>query len=541
MKARFFRFLTVCIIAAFALSCAAFADLTVIDKINSASDDIIAYELENNGTESIQSWINGTLTENAGKSSEWFVILLSKTGEYDFTGYRTALEQYIKANEISSATTRMKLAMALLAVGGDRRLADDIAENSVGKQGIMSMIYGLHLLNNSCSCSRYTAETLIDELLSLQFEDGGWAIMGENGDIDVTAMAVQALAPQYGKNETVTASIERALSFMSAKQQNDGGYISFGTPNPESASQVLIAISSLGIDVNDERFVKEGHDVVDGILKFRQSDGSYSHTEDGGTNDTATVQALLAFTAYELSEHEPAELLYDFADAGKSPKNDSPAVTAITEVSSALPVTTVTDNNAVNDTQTAATVNYKPVAYCIIGGITLLLCIVLFAVNKRRFSNFVAVFIVAAAAALFIFFTNFQSSDEYYNSNNFHKGNITGTVTMSIRCDTLVGKSDSEYIPADGVILGKTEFSITDGETAYDILTEAARKYNIQLQSNNGYIAGIGYLYEYDYGDLSGWIYHVNGGAPFVMCTEYELKDGDSIEWLYTCELGNDL
>ena len=55
------------------------------------------------------------------------------------------------------------------------------------------------------------------------------------------------------------------------------------------------------------------------------------------------------------------------------------------------------------------------------------------------------------------------------------------------------------------------------------------------------YIAGINYLYEFDFGDLSGWIYHVNGSAPSVGCGEYILKDGDRIEWLYTCDLGNDL
>ncbi|MBR1832501.1 MAG: DUF4430 domain-containing protein [Ruminiclostridium sp.] len=113
---------------------------------------------------------------------------------------------------------------------------------------------------------------------------------------------------------------------------------------------------------------------------------------------------------------------------------------------------------------------------------------------------------------------------------------------MTIRCDTVIGKSDADHIPADGIILDTTEFPIAEGDTVYDILTEAAKQYNIQLQTNAGsYIAGIGYLYEYDFGDLSGWIYHVNGDSPFVMCSDYTLKDGDRIEWLYTCELGNDL
>ena len=92
------------------------------------------------------------------------------------------------------------------------------------------------------------------------------------------------------------------------------------------------------------------------------------------------------------------------------------------------------------------------------------------------------------------------------------------------------------------MILDTTSFDIAEGETVYDILTQAARKYNIQMQADaGGYISGIGYLYEYDYGDLSGWIYHVNDDTPFMMCSEYKLSDGDKIEWLYTCDLGNDL
>ena len=55
------------------------------------------------------------------------------------------------------------------------------------------------------------------------------------------------------------------------------------------------------------------------------------------------------------------------------------------------------------------------------------------------------------------------------------------------------------------------------------------------------YVSGIGYLYEFDYGDLSGWMYRVNGETPSVGCAEYALSDGDQVEWLYTCDLGNDL
>ena len=148
-----------------------------------------------------------------------------------------------------------------------------------------------------------------------------------------------------------------------------------------------------------------------------------------------------------------------------------------------------------------------------------------------------------------ILLTDISSPEDYYSGEQKHKENAIGTVTMEIRCDTIVGKSDSEYIPADGVILPPTAFDIEAGDTVFDILTEAAQTYGIQVEnkgsagSSHGmvYIAGINYIYEFDYGDLSGWVYHVNGITPSVNSGEYELSDGDRVEWLYTCEIGHDL
>ena len=547
MKKRILIFLISIVTAAFALPCAAFADFSASEKAAQAVDSITAFELHKNGCSSIQEWIDGNLTQNAGQSSEWNAIVLARSGDHDFSAYKAALEKYISENNIPSATSRMKNALALLAVGGNKQIADDIAESSVGEQGIMSLIYGLHLLNNGCSCSRYTVDSLTEEMLALQFDDGGWAIMGENGDIDVTAMSVQALAPQYSENEKVSASIDKALDFLSAKQQDDGGYKSFGTANPESASQVLIAVSAVGADIGDTRFVKNGNDLIDGIIKFRLDDGSFSHTEGGDTNDTATVQAYLALTAYTLSLE--GERLYDFPakDVQDEPKPisetgvSSAVITTASAETEAPAVTSVTERTdiVVSNPQSAG---YKPIAYCVIAGLVVIACVILFALGKKRISNFVAVIIIAAAAVAFVFFTDFRSSEEYYSGTAAVKENVIGTVSMTIRCDTVIGKSDADHIPADGIILDTTEFPIAEGDTVYDILTEAAKQYNIQLQTNAGsYIAGIGYLYEYDFGDLSGWIYHVNGDSPFVMCSDYTLKDGDRIEWLYTCELGNDL
>ena len=115
---------------------------------------------------------------------------------------------------------------------------------------------------------------------------------------------------------------------------------------------------------------------------------------------------------------------------------------------------------------------------------------------------------------------------------------------MSINCSD-VNDSENKYIPSDGVILAETEFAISEGDTAYDILIDASKKFSIQVENNGtdemAYIVGINYLYEFQYGDLSGWIFRVNGVDSDRGCSDYVLKDGDKVEWIYTCNFGNDL
>ena len=155
---------------------------------------------------------------------------------------------------------------------------------------------------------------------------------------------------------------------------------------------------------------------------------------------------------------------------------------------------------------------------------------------------------VAAAFTALIWLTNIESKENFYAGSGT-SGEKIGTVTMSIFCEKLSEKYSGEYIPEDGVILPATDFELNAGESVYDILIKAAKEYNIQTESKGVtgktgrmvYVNGIGYLYELQYGDLSGWMYKVNGKAPSVGCGEYEPANGDKIEWLYTLELGNDL
>ena len=169
--------------------------------------------------------------------------------------------------------------------------------------------------------------------------------------------------------------------------------------------------------------------------------------------------------------------------------------------------------------------------------------------KKKNIKNFLFVLAACAALTALIAVTNISTAGDYYSGDGSTKQEIIGTVRMTIRCDTVKDRLNSKYIPASGVILPLTEFALGKGETAFDLLTRAARANKIQVENRGSsfgahglaYIAGINYLYEFDFGDLSGWIYHVNGMPPSVNSGEYELKDGDLVEWLYTCDLGEDV
>lgn len=154
--------------------------------------------------------------------------------------------------------------------------------------------------------------------------------------------------------------------------------------------------------------------------------------------------------------------------------------------------------------------------------------------------NLTIVIAIAAAVIAFVVFTDFQTTDDYYNDAGAGKENAIGSVTITIRCDAVPDKS-AEHIPDDGVILEVTEFEIEEGDTVYDVLINATAKNKLHLETGGGegspYVKGINNLYEYDFGDMSGWGYYVNGESPSVGCGEYILSPGDRIEWVYFCGL----
>ena len=125
--------------------------------------------------------------------------------------------------------------------------------------------------------------------------------------------------------------------------------------------------------------------------------------------------------------------------------------------------------------------------------------------------------------------------------------------TFSIECSAILNNLSDldpdklELIPAGGVILAPAKVTFYEGESVFDVLQRVCKENGIHIEAswtpmyNSAYVEGINNLYEFDCGELSGWMYRVNGWYPNYGCSRYQLEDGEVVEWRFTCDLGKDI
>lgn len=304
------------------------------------STDIYAANIEDN-IDALIKWCEnegGIIQEPAGDGmSDWYAFGAARYGyKADYSRYLDDLEKYVNENGINDAkaTEYHRTALAVLACGGNPRSFAGMdlikagiygrnEDNPLDGQGINGLIFGLLALDSGKyevpADAFYTREKIVKDILSLQLLNGGFSLTGEEADADITAMAVQALAPYYSENEysglDVKGGVDKALSLLSETQLSSGGYESGGVENSESCAQVAVALCSVGIDpYKDERFVKNGNSVADALLKYQGSGGGFSHTPDGEKDWIAGSQALYAMTAIYRYENGMGRL-YDLTDS----------------------------------------------------------------------------------------------------------------------------------------------------------------------------------------------------------------------------------
>lgn len=314
---------------------AAVAKIAQLQKTNQKEFDKIYQE-----TGSSQAALASKAGLTAGTSGgEWVALGLARSGSISDTlaeQYAQAAYQYVKKKgsstiSASKSTENSRMILALTSIGKDPSdvagydLLEPLADlDYVKSQGINGPIFALIALDShdydipkaATGKTQTTRETLIDAILAAQLSDGGWNVNGNGADADMTAMAIQALASYYSSNAKVKSAIDDALNRLSQMQEANGGYTSWGTANAESVAQVIVALTSLGIDpASDGRFIKNGYSTLDALATFYNDKGGFKHSQSDMTasNGLATEQAYYALASwYRLKAGKTS--LYDMSD-----------------------------------------------------------------------------------------------------------------------------------------------------------------------------------------------------------------------------------
>ena len=479
-------------------------------------DALLTEQTALSGQENLQGWIDTALTETADGTGGWYLIALRRlekmgwpgTAGLDWRTPRAALEKAAE-KETGGITKRERMALTLQALGSGSPFIGETARAAAEETTLMPLVFALHLMNNGAEAG-VSREEIAARLRALQLADGGWAVIGEKCDPDCTAMTLLALAPMR-EDPGTAESIARGLDALAEAQTETGGYLSMGGESAESAAQVLLALSSLGVDAAaDPRFIRNGHGVQDEMMRFRTENGFAHDLNSGKWNETATMQCFYALVGTENARRGGGPYyVFDFAPTGSGG---------------------------------GIRLSWKAWAWMAAGlGLAAAWALALIR-KKRNWRSYLFPALTAAALAAVIAVIEIQSPEGFYRETRAPAGERNLTTTISIRCDTIAG--ENAYAPADGVILAEREIRMAEGETAFDQLMEAVKDARIQMEFDGtaagAYVRGIGYLYEYQFGNLSGWMYRVNGVYSDVGCSQYQMKDGDRVEWVYTRSLGKD-
>lgn len=260
---------------------------------------------------------------------EWAVIGLARSGyevpEEYYLKYYATVENYVKSLDgklhSKKYTEYSRLIVALTSIGTEpSNVAGYNLLTALGDyektifQGLNGPIWALIALDsgnysmpqNPDAKTQATRDMYIQYILDCQLYDGGWSLFGgtpsavsadDVSDPDITGMALQALA-KYQDRADVKKATEEALACMSKKQNEGGGFSSWGTENSESCVQLIVGLAELGVPLDDARFVKNGNTLLDNLMTFYVEGNGFLHTADGsGLSQMASEQGFYGLVA----------------------------------------------------------------------------------------------------------------------------------------------------------------------------------------------------------------------------------------------------
>ena len=512
--------------------------------------------------------------------SNMATTVASKNGKLDNTNTQTKHTEY------------SRVILALTALGEDAtkftgsngtvyNLVEPLFEKNgstyrVSEQGNNGTAFALIALDSGNYYDNATGTTArnawIKSLCDAQINNGAWGIDTDfpGSNVDMTAMVVQALAPYCSTNATVKAAVDKAVKWLSAEYQKTGNYGS-----SESAAQVIVALSALGIDAKtDSRFQHNGISVLSNFLSYADpnSKGFLHDKQPNSTvNQMASEQAAYTLVAYDRYVNG-SKRLYDMSDVTKRENADAQAVidminqigyvdessyNAIAEARNAYNKLSAADKEKVTNynTLTAAETSYKAI------------------LKQKQTDQYKALkahyddllndktkkYGTAAKKKLASILqqaqTDMNAAESCERVTAIYEKAITdldavkpGDIEVTFR---LIGAleatqdvdlTNDSYLPEYVTWVPTTTYALAENATVYDLFTEAMSDAGLRyIGAESNYVStiyapscmGSYALSEFTNGKRSGWMYTVNGSHPNQGLKNWTLKDGDVVVWHY--------
>ena len=520
--------------------------------------------------------------------SNMATTVASKNGKLDNTKTQTKHTEY------------SRVILALTALGEDAtkftgsngtvyNLVEPLFEKNgstyrVSEQGNNGTAFALIALDSGNYYDNATGTTArnawINSLLDAQISDGSWGIDADfpGSNVDMTAMVVQALAPYCSTNATVKAAVDKAVEWLSVEYQKTGDYGS-----SESAAQVIVALSALGIDARTKAdFQYKGISVLSNFLSYADpnSKGFLHDKQPNSTvNQMASEQAAYTLVAYDRYVNG-SKRLYDMSDVTKRENADAQAVidminqigyvdessyNAIAEARNAYNKLSAADKEKVTNynTLTAAETSYKAI------------------LKQKQTDQYKALkahyddllndktkkYGTAAKKKLASILqqaqTDMNAAESCERVTAIYEKAITdldavkpGDIEVTFR---LIGALEAtqdvdlttdSYLPEYVTWVPTTTYALQENATVYDLFTEAMSDAGLRyIGAESNYVSTIyapsclgGYaLSEFTNGKKSGWMYTVNGTHPNQGLKNWTLKDGDVVIWHYVNDYSHEV
>lgn len=461
-------------------------------------------------------WIRSNVAspEVDSVGGEWAVLALARAGVNDgewYGKYLAALDASLAdGSEVASWTDFERVALALTALGIDAadynghdltepfKAYKPNAERPASSRALNSDIFALIALNSKPYSG--DAGQFLGAVLNAEKAGGGWGLAAA-AEVDVTAMAVQALAPYCGSDEAVQGAVSRVLAWLNSQVVSD----------VEGIAQIVVALAALGIDAADF----DGKDYVDELLAYYDGE-SGGFLRNGAVNMMATEQAAYALVAYDRFA-SGKNSLYDMSDAGGGtivvPINKSALDAAISSVPGSKGNYTDASWNSMQSALAAARIaRDDPDA------------------TQAQVDSATAA-LLAAIAAL--------------TSGTGTPPHQSMTVTFSLYgapkhngAPVYIWKTNSRNF--QGWIVNERYTFEASQATVFEVFERALADHGFSASytSRNNYVESIsgpnGPIGEFDNGENSGWMYMVNGAHVKTGLSDQTVKNGDTILWHYT-------